>query len=274
MKQEKHIKRTVVGIELIRQLADQGKRIITLDDARSIAAQVGISESYLAEAFHHLEASGWIGRLRKGLYVIEQPMLGGAPLHEYEVAMHLVSPGAISHWSAMQFHGLTEQIPRTVFVLTSDPGAKQLRTASTDKHRRAYVVHGTSYVFVLVKPERYFGIQQDWIGEARINITDLERTLIDGLIRPAYCGGFGEVVEAFESNFERIDISKIIAYALRLDQTAARRLGWMLERSGASIKQLEQLQQAVGSGYRLLDPTGPLDGHCNKTWMLQENLRR
>jgi len=36
----------------------------------------------------------------------------------FEIAMALVDPAAISHWSALHHHALTEQAPRRVFVLT------------------------------------------------------------------------------------------------------------------------------------------------------------
>ena len=45
--------------------------------------------------------------------------LGFAAAHEFEIAMVLVDPAMISHWSALHHHGLTEQIPRNVFVLTT-----------------------------------------------------------------------------------------------------------------------------------------------------------
>jgi hypothetical protein len=34
-----------------------------------------------------------------------------SPLHEFEIAMALVQPAAISHWSALNYHTLTEQTP-------------------------------------------------------------------------------------------------------------------------------------------------------------------
>jgi hypothetical protein len=33
--------------------------------------------------------------------------------------MHVVSPAAIAYWSALNHHGMTEQIPRTVFFATN-----------------------------------------------------------------------------------------------------------------------------------------------------------
>lgn len=268
MKQAKKIVNSNSGIELLRRLSADGKRVITLDDARSYGSEVGISELYLTQAFHYLEKAGWVTRLQHGLYAIQPPLIN-APIHEFEIAMHLVSPAAISHWSAMSFHGLTEQIPRTIFVLTPDPAASRHRPAHGQEHQ----IQGHTYVFVQVKPERFFGTQTVWFGEARVEITDLERTLIDGLTRPAYCGGFGEVAEIFQETIDRIDVKKIIDYALKLDTATVRRLGWVMQQSGIELTDLEPLRSAIGGqGYRLLDPTGQHKGPCNNIWRIQENL--
>jgi len=125
---------------------------------------------------------------------------------------------------------------------------------------------------VQVKPERYFGIEKVWIGEARIEITDPERTLIDGLTRPHYCGDFAEVLHAFEVRSADLDLDRIMEYALRLDATTAKRLGWVLEGQGMDLAKIEPLTALPIKGYRVLDPTGPRRGPCNPRWMIQENL--
>ena len=169
----------------------------------------------------------------------------------------------------MSFHGLTDQIPHTIFVLTPDPAASRHRPQYGQDHK----VQGHTYVFVQVKPERFFGVQSAWFGESRVDITDVERTLIDGLTRPAYCGGFGEVAEIFQEAIDRINLQKITDYALKLDSATVRRVGWMLQKSGVEPQYLKPLQRALGGrGYRPLDPTGPHKGPCNKQWQLQENL--
>ncbi len=111
-----------------------------------------------------------------------------------------------------------------------------------------------------------------WIGEARVTITDPERTLIDGLSRPQYCGDFTEVLHAFEVKGAALDLKRITSYALRLDTATAKRLGWVLEKQGVDLARLEPLLQVPIKGYRRLDPTGPLKGPYDRRWMIQENL--
>jgi predicted transcriptional regulator of viral defense system len=187
--------------------------------------------------------------------------------------MYLADPAAISHWSAMQYHGLTEQVPGRVFVLTTrDSSVPRARGSKADRADGGYPVADIIYRFVQMKPERFFGTERAWVGEPRVTITDPERTLIDGLTMPRYCGDFAEVLNAFQVRGEAIDLDRIIEYALRLDKATAKRLGWVLEHLGIAEEGLERLEAVPATRYQPLDPTGPRRGPCNGRWMIQENL--
>lgn len=265
---------TGAGIELVRRLASEGDRIFTSARARELAPTVGLSEGYLRQALHHLVKSGWLIRLRNGLYSISSTVPGVMPVHEFEIAMALVDPAAISHWSALHYHGLTEQAPRKVFVLTTTKtSVPRVRGDKAKRSGDGFFVAGTSYQFVQVKPERFFGTEKVWIGEvARIKITDPERTLLDGLAMPRYFGDFSEVLHAFEVRGENLDLDRIIDYALKLDRAISKRLGWVLERNGIQLARLSRLARVPAKGYIKLDPGGPARGPTNKNWMIQENL--
>ena len=122
-----HLIHSTVGTELVRMLAEIGDRIFTAERAKGLAATLGISPGYIRQALHHLAKSGWIVRLRRGTYALSGAVPGSLPLHEFEIAMALVQPAAISHWSALNYHGLTEQTSRHVFVLTSARSVPRLR---------------------------------------------------------------------------------------------------------------------------------------------------
>ena len=262
---------STAGTELARMLAETGDRIFTVDRARGLAASLGISPGYVRQALHYLARAGWIVRLRRGTYALSGAVLGSLTLHEFEIAMALVQPAAISHWSALSYHGLTEQTPRHVFVLTPARSVPRLR-GKKKLADQGYPVGNTIYRFVQVKQERFFGIEVAWVEESRIKITDPERTLLDGLTAPHYCGDFSEVLHAFETRGPMLDLERIIGYALKLDAATAKRLGWVLEHQGVKPSRLKELQAVPIKGYRVLDPTGPRRGPCNSRWMIQENL--
>ena len=267
-------KQSLVGIELVRLLAYEGNRIFTTERARELAPRVGLKDAYLAEALYHLRKNSWIVALRRGLYALSSTVPGVASVHEFEVAMALVEPSMISHWSAMHYHGLTEQIPRDVFVLTTtDAWIPRLRKDRVERPGGGFHVGDTTYRFIQVKPSRFFGEEKVWVGEARVSITDMERTLLDGLAMPQHCGGMAEALHAFRLGMDLLDTERIINYAVRLGATTAKRLGWALETQGVPSSELEELAALPINGYRKLDPTGPRRGPCNGRWMIQENLR-
>ena len=172
-------KQSLVGIELVRLLAYEGDRIFTTDRARELAPRVGLKDSYLGEALYHLRRNNWIVSLRRGLYGLSSTVPGVSDAHEFEVAMALVNPAAISHWSALHHHGLTEQVPREVFVLTTTASSvPRVRRSDAKLPQGGYPVGDTTYRFVQVRPERFFGTQKVWVGEARVSVTDVERTLL------------------------------------------------------------------------------------------------
>ena len=263
----------MAGIELVRLLASEGDRIFNTDRARELAPKAGLTDDYLLELLHHLRRNDWIVPLRRGLYALSSPVPGVAAVHEFEVAMALIKPAAISHWSALNYHGLTEQIPRHVFVLTTtDASVPRKQASDSARGRGGYPVNGTVYRFVQAQPKRYFGTERIWVGDARVSMTDLERTLLDGLAMPQHCGGFGEVIHAFAEAMGRLDLQRIAEYAQRLGSAVSKRAGWVLELHGCDSPQLEELAAIPIKGHRKLDPTGPRKGAYNNRWMLQENL--
>ncbi|MDP3722914.1 MAG: type IV toxin-antitoxin system AbiEi family antitoxin domain-containing protein [Candidatus Omnitrophota bacterium] len=267
-----HLIHTTVGVELVRKLSSDGVRIFTAEEARRLAPSVGLSSSYFRQAMYHLVRSGWIARLKKGLYALSGAVPGTTSLHEFEIAMALVQPAAVSHWSALSHHGLTDQVPRRVFVLTTARSVPRRRGVKPKGVETGYRVGETVYQFVQVKPERFFGVEDVWVNESRIKITDQERTLLDGLMAPQHCGDFAEVLHAFEVRAPKLDVERIIGYALKLDAATAKRLGWILERQGMAPERLAALRQLPIKGYRVLDPTGPRHGPHEARWMIQVNL--
>ena len=266
-------KQSLVGIELVRLLAYEGDRIFTMDRARELAPRVGLKDAYVAESLYHLRKNNWIVSLRRGLYALSPTVPGVAAAHEFEIAMALVDPAMISHWSALHHHGLTEQVPRDVFILTTTgTWIPRSREGRQGQSRGGYAVGDTTYRFVQVKSDRFFGDEKVWVGDARVSVTDLERTLLDGLSMPQYCGDFAEVLHAFQVGLDRLNTERITDYAIRLGVATAKRLGWALEAQGVDPSKLKKLASLPIKGYRKLDPTGPRNGPCNSRWMVWENL--
>jgi predicted transcriptional regulator of viral defense system len=175
--------------------------------------------------------------------------------------MELVSPAAIAYWSALNHHGMTEQLPRTVFVATDHPVRRPPKEAL-----------GLTFKVVALRPAKFFGIVQDWIDGRPFWVTDKEKTIIDGLDLPKYVGGVGEIAKALGSIWKELDEAKLRKYAAKIGNSAvAKRLGLLMET--LTLGNPEALRKAVrlAPGFSPLDPTLPGKGKYNRRWGLLIN---
>lgn len=264
MKRTKVPKGTKKTTLLINLLAKKGYRLFTVSDAKKLIEQESIDIKDLPSALSTLKSQGWIYTIRRNLYALSLRLLAGQPIHEYEIATHLAKPSAISHFSAFQIHQLTDQIPHMVFA-TVPRGTSIPRAVG-----KLYSYRGVQYRFIQIEEKHFFGIESYRLGATSIPITDLERTLLDGLMKPHYCGGFMEVMHAFSQ--KTFDLEKIITYTLKLDKAAAKRLGWVLEKIGYPEKDLKILENVQQKGYIKLVSSLKKNGPYNNRWQVQENL--
>lgn len=257
------------GIELLKSIARHGFRIFTLETAKSLSKEVGMNESYVSPALTYLRQDGWIYLIKNGLYALDISFLGGVPLHKHEVAMHLVSPAAISHFSALQYHGLIDQIPLVTYISTVS-GAKIPRLSR--KNDQGLLINGSTYKIIKVQKNAYFGFTERWESNTKIIYTDKEKTLLDGLISPHLCGGFQEVLHVFQTKLDQVDIQKLLNYSQHLPAATSKRLGWVLEKLGVSEEILAPLRTRPIQYCVKLDAHHENVGPYNRQWSLRENL--
>lgn len=266
------------GMRLLRQLFLRGKRIFVMKDAEDAARIEKIPHEQLKKILSNLAKQGRVMRLRRGLYVSIGLLPEHTNLHPFVISAYLIQPSAISHWSALQHHGLTEQIPQ---VVTASTPSKIVTPSMRDKHllkpkaKHAWVISGVRYEYINVKHKHFFGIEKIWLDENfNVSITDKERTLLDVFINPKMFGGMGEALGILESALPNINVGKLVEYAIRYNKKSiAKRLGWALEYFGVTDKLLlTPLLKVPISYFCQLDPSAPATGECDKRWMIQNNL--
>ncbi len=240
------------------------KRFFSIDDARKL---LGHGKTDPTKQFlEKLKEKGWILRIRRGLYVA-LPLGAGSETnpqaHEFLIAMHLVKPAAIAYWTALNHHGMTEQLPRTVFIATNHP----VRRPPKD-------VLWFSYKVVSLRPHRYFGIVQDWIDEGVFHITDREKTIVDGLDLPEYVGGVGEIARALKRSWKALDQDKLFRYAVKMKNVAVvKRLGFLMERLKIGDAGILREKVELSKGFPSLDTSLPRKGVYNRRWGLLVNVK-
>ena len=242
-------------ISILEELAKKGDTF----SIENVLSTTNIQKEVLWVILSRLEKKGWIERIEKGKYMII-PLgaeKGKYTLNEFVIGSLLVNPYSVAYWSALNFYGLTEQFPNTVFLQTT-----------SRKKKQATEVFGVRYRIVRVKEEKFFGIRKEWIENTQVHITDKEKTILDCLDKPQYCGGVVEVAKALKYGSE-LDKKKLVEYAQKLKNSGViRRLGYLCDLFAIDIG----IPKIKTRNYLLLDPTMSHKGQKNAKWRLIMNL--
>ena len=86
------------------------KKVFTIEN---VLSTTNIQKEVLWVILSRLEKKGWIERIEKGRYMII-PLgaeKGKYTLNESIIGSLLVTPHSVAYWGALNFYGLTEQIP-------------------------------------------------------------------------------------------------------------------------------------------------------------------
>jgi predicted transcriptional regulator of viral defense system len=246
---------------LLTRLAGAGHQIISVDD---IETTLEVPPNTAREIASRLTEKGWLDRLFPGTYLIIPLSAGEEAVyttHEYLIAAHVADPMYIGYYSALSHHGLTEQVPRTVYVVT--PTRAQSRE-----------IHGVPYRVTTVTERKFFGLEPTSIEGTTVQVSDLEKTLVDCADHPEFCGGLRELATAMRTADEwGCDWDTVGEYLERLDNGAAtKRIVYLADHLGVDLPAREELVASFTSGYSLLDPTRPDVGSTNSTYRLRINV--
>lgn len=181
----------------------------------------------------------------------------------YEVALSLRAGSYLSHATAIFLHGLTSDIPRTVYAnkeQSEKPASPVSLTqqgidrAFTNKARTSnyiYEFEGTQIVLLSGKSSGNLEVSEvaDVTGRA-LPVTKLERTLVDITVRPSYAGGVFNVLEAYRGARGRVSVPTLVATLRKLAFAYPyhQSVGFYMERAGYTEDQLQRLK-ALGTPF-------------------------
>ena len=249
---------------LLTSLAEDNRTIFSIADAQEI---LGSSYDATLHALRRLTRAGWLVRLAAGCYAIV-PLSSGndatPQINRYVIARELLgeTPYYISHESAMDVHNMLTR-PVTTVTVTSPR-----RLTSRD-------ILGVPYRFVYAPLSALWGCELIWVTPyEQITVSDLEKTILDGLTRSDLCAGISQVATGLWMRRDDFDWDRMAGYTQRLGRRAvAQRLGYLLELYDMGTPSLiESLQKMVSVSYAQLDPLLPEGGFYLARWRLRLNL--
>lgn len=251
------------GSNLLTEITRQRKRIFTYEDA---VKAYGSSNRRLWELLSTLVKRGWLQRIEKGKYLI-LPFEAGRERewteHEFIIASYLIEPYYIGFRSALNYYGYTEQISRTVYI-----------ASTRRKLKSSLEVSGVTYRLVNMLERKFFGFQQTSIDGYKVNISEPEKTFVDCLDQPGYCGGISEVVKGLWYGRDELDFTKMAEYSRRHgNRASSQRLGYIIEQLGFNAKSaVEILLKSLSTRYAPLNTLSESKGKYIERWKVIVNI--
>lgn len=238
--------------QILRSLARKGRNFVSLDEDRRWLEEI-VSDPRLQ--LGRMKRRGSLASVAKGRYVVLPPGSSdarqAAPLGTLLAAAFAGRDDYyLGYLSAIVDHRLTDEHSKTVYVAVFNRDLPRLEQLAGSP------VHMTR----ILSEKKRFGTERVRArGKVFYHRSDLERTLLDTLDRPALCRGPETWVRAWSRAFreERVDVARLADYGERWGGSVGARCAFWLRNLGEPRAE-RRLLQAIGApltGRRLLDPS-------------------
>ncbi len=164
----------------------------------------------------------------------------------FALALSIKSNSFLTHSSAAFLHKLTDKNPQTIYVNYEQSPKPQNGQLSQEGIHRAFAKQQRQtnlvYIFddksiVVINGKNTGGIGTCSLEEDGLNplfTTDIERTLIDITVRPAYAGSTLDVLEAFRRAKDIVNVNKLVKTLKTMNYIYPfhQAIGFFMERAG------------------------------------------
>ncbi len=175
-------------------------------------------------------------------------------INPHDVAFGLCPKGYFCNTTSVYFHGLTNQVPKSIYVAMESLGAQyeQARKGQLTNHDifASFVkAHRHTKNACKFRDHVIFVTERVNRGDPGVNrvatynricpkgsrVTSLERALIDAVVHPHYNGGISSVVEFYRAGAKRMNPTKLLKVykALNFKYPYWQAIGFLCEKVGA-----------------------------------------
>ena len=193
---------------------------------------------------------GWIRRLQRGLYApVPIASLGQSQVLDdpWLIVPAVFGPAYIGGWTAAEHWGLTEQLFRSICVLTTRPVRGKERT-----------IQGVEFTLKQIPKRSLFATNAIWRGKVKIDVSNPAKTIIDMLDDPTIGGGIRHVGDCLNTFLAegKGTVGDLLSIAERMHNGAIfKRLGFLAERRGGPEELIVTCRERLTTGNAQLDPS-------------------
>lgn len=246
--------------------------LVNIKEARDY---LNVDAGYASKILVRLEEKGYLERITRGNYLFIPLEYGYEerypPMNSLVVGSVLVTPYYYGYQTANNYYGFTSQFSPKTYICTVNP-------------RRSFRWRSTSYKFVTLVAEKFFGFTKIKADGCEVNMAEPAKAVLDSLDKPDYCGGISQVAYAVSSAFDSsFDSDKLLSYAGRMGSNSVlHRLGYLVEllSERGFLKVGDDFLDAImsvkpeGASYTYLGPVGThgRKGPVESRWKIIMNV--
>ncbi len=194
-------------------------------------------------------------KIRNNMYTCISGETGAPVANRFQIASHITPTSYVSHHTAMEYYGITDQVFYDVYV-------------SSETSFREFTFDGYTYRYVMSKSLE--GVDKPAFSGG-VAVTNIERTIVDCVKDMDKIAGIEEVVQNIES-MGRMQEKRILKYLeLFQNQFLYQKVGYLLserqEQMGLSDAFFDNCKENIGKSKRYLtrDQEG---GRYDDEWKL------
>ena len=181
----------------------------------------------------------------------------------FQLALNLAENAYFSHHTALALHHLNTQEPKMIYINSEQAKKKAPRYLLLQKNidlafskpqrlsKNIAIFDKNKICLLNGKFTNKLGvIELTASNKEKVFVTDIERTLIDISVRPAYADGVDEVLKAYRFAKDKISIDKLIGMLEKINYIYPyiQTIGFYLEKVGIDEKILKDISDKVPFG--------------------------